>query len=123
MTDLPNGPAIVLPAPVAADAVAQSSISAAVSATAPLVTIDKSVLTGILTATATGVLRIAGAAIAAHGFATQGQVDATIPAAAQEIVGAVLTIGGQLWAYAREKAKHTKIGAAAEVLPTQIVLK
>lgn len=113
---------IVLPTP-APDAVAQSPASAAVSATVPLVTIDKSVLTGILMATATGGLRIAGAALAAHGFATQGQVDAAIPAAAQEIVGVLFTIAGQLWAYAREKAKHTKIAEAAEVLPTQVVLK
>lgn len=119
MTDIP----IVLPAPVQADVVEQSSTSAAVSATAPLVTIDKSVLNGILLASATGLLRMAGAALVAHGLTTDNQVNAMLPAVAQEVVGALLAIGGQLWAYAREKAKHSKIAAVAEVLPTQVVLK
>lgn len=105
------------------ETVQQSSTSAFASPAAPLVVINKSVMTGILLATATGALRIAGAALVAHGFTTDSQVDAILPAAAQEIAGALMAIGGQVWAYAREKAKHSKIAAVAEVLPTQVVLK
>jgi hypothetical protein len=89
----------------------------------PVVTIDSTAARGIALSLATGALRVIGTALVAHGVMTQGQVDSTIPIAAQDIVGTAVLAIGQFWAWLREQASHNRTMAAAMALPSQIVVK
>ncbi len=89
----------------------------------PVVTIDSTAARGIALSLATGALRVIGTALVAHGVMTQGQVDSTIPIAAQDIVGTGILAIGQFWAWLREQASHNRTMAAAMALPSQIAIK
>jgi hypothetical protein len=89
----------------------------------PVVTIDSTAARGIALSLATGALRVIGTAMVAHGVMTQGQVDSTIPIAAQDIVGTAVLAIGQFWAWLREQSAHNRTMAAAMALPSQIVVK
>jgi hypothetical protein len=89
----------------------------------PVITIDSTAARGIALSLATGALRVIGTAMVAHGVMTQGQVDSTIPIAAQDIVGTGVLLIGQFWAWLREQSAHNRTMAAAMALPSQIVVK
>jgi hypothetical protein len=89
----------------------------------PIITIDSTAARGIALSLATGALRVIGTALVAHGVMTQGQVDSTIPIAAQDIVGTAVLAIGQFWAWLREQASHNRTMAAAMALPSQIAIK
>lgn len=65
----------------------------------------------------TGLVRIAGTALATHGFITQGIVDSSASAIAQEIAGLIIVGLGQAWAWYREHSKNAKLDDAAAATP------
>jgi cytochrome c biogenesis factor len=89
----------------------------------PVVTVDSTAARAILLSLVTGALRIGGTALVAHGVMTQGTADAVLPAAAQEVVGTIVLMVGQFWAWLRAQSAHNKTLNAALADPSQIVIK
>lgn len=118
MTDsLLSGDAIAAaaaePAPAPVEAVPGAPAPTAVLPSTPIVTIDGSSLQGQVFALATGLARIAGVSLIAHGAMTQAQVNDLTPIVVQLIAGTALAVGGQLVAQAREwLAKQAYVKAA-----------
>lgn len=127
---LPSGEPLVAPAPAAPSPVVPAIAPAApvieaptTSLGTPVITVDSSAAKGLVTSLATGLVRIAGTFLIAHGALTQTTADAIGPLVAQEIVGTALVVGGQFWALIREWLSHQKAWAAAFAEPSTIVVK
>ena len=87
-----------------------------------LVTIDLGRFKGFAMAGVTGLLRMVGAALVAHGMATQGTVNSNLQPVAEWIVGALMAAGGQAWAWFREHEKNNKIVQAANAHQNLVVV-
>lgn len=93
-------------------------------ASSPVITVDSSAAKGLALSAATGALRIVGAGLAAHGATLLGsEVTASSGVIAEQVVGVALAIGGQLWAWWREKQHSKLVNEVASALPTQVVVK
>lgn len=87
-----------------------------------LITIDLGRFKGYVASGVTGLLRIAGGALVAHGLATQGQINTAIGPLTQDIAGIVMTALGQGWAWLREREKNNKVLTAAAANPNLVVV-
>lgn len=79
----------------------------------PTIVIHLNKLKGYLAAGVTGLLRVAGGVLIAHGFGNATMLNDYIGPASQEIAGWLLALGGQGWAWYRESHKNSKIVEAA----------
>lgn len=68
--------------------------------------INASAFIPVLTQIVTKLLAIAGAFLVTHGFLSDDQLTAAIPAAAQEIVGMILALGAVAWGAWRSKRSN-----------------
>ena len=90
--------------------------------------VDASAFIPVLIQIATKLLAMAGAFLVAHGFMTEDQVNAALPAAAEQIVGIVLALGATAiaaWRSKRSNDQKLAIVTSPEtfVPPTVAVVK
>lgn len=68
--------------------------------------VDASAFMPVLIQIVTKLLAMAGAFLVAHGFMTEDQVNAALPAAVEQVVGIVLAVAAMAWAAYRSKRSN-----------------
>lgn len=80
----------------------------------PVVVIHLNKLKGYVAAGVTGLLRVGGGFLIAHGFGNHALLDGAVVPVGQEVTGWLFALGGQGWAWYRESHKNSTIVKAAQ---------